>query len=144
MAPWPNRIANGSFSWHGQRVSIDNGREHALHGLVADTPWQVVARAGRVVEMTCDFGTAWPWEGRAWQRIELGAGFLAMKMEVRSAREPFPAGCGWHPWFRRDVTGSSDVRVEAAQGAGAFVATLERASGRSPSMCFAGWHPMRR
>ncbi len=111
MAPWPNRVRDGTFEWRGQRVVISNGRENALHGLVLDQAWDVVARTGRVVEMTREFGPAWPWEGRAWQRIELGANFLAMKMEVRSGRETFPAGCGWHPWFRRDVGRSAEVRV---------------------------------
>ncbi|MEO8539902.1 MAG: hypothetical protein ABI577_09200 [bacterium] len=103
MAPWPNRIRHGNFEWRGNRVIVANGRENALHGLVLDRPWEVVARVGRVVEMTCDFGPGWPWEGKAWQRIELGPNFLALKMEVRSARETFPAGCGWHPWFRRGL-----------------------------------------
>lgn len=103
MAPWPNRIRHGNFSWRGDQVIVANGREHALHGLVLDRPWEVVARVGRVIEMSSDFGPGWPWEGRAWQRFELGPNFLAMKMEVRSARETFPAGCGWHPWFRRDM-----------------------------------------
>lgn len=112
MAPWPNRIRDGVFSWSGRRyrVPLDANGE-ALHGLVFDRPWDVVARVGRVVEMSCEFGREWPWEGKAWQRIELGPNFLALKMEVRSAREAFPAGCGWHPWFRRDVAGSPDVRV---------------------------------
>ena len=34
-----------------------------------------------------------------------------MKMEVRSEREAFPAGCGWHPWFVRSFAGADDVRV---------------------------------
>jgi len=111
MAPWPNRIRDDAFEWRGRTFTIDNKREHALHGLVADRPWEVVARTGRVVELARDLGPGWPWEGRAWQRIELGARFLAMKIEVRSAREPFPAGCGWHPWFRRDVAGAEDASV---------------------------------
>lgn len=111
MAPWPNRIRHGNFGWRGDQVIVANGREHALHGLVLDRPWDVVARVGRVIEMACDFGPGWPWEGRAWQRFELGPNFLGMKMEVRAGREAFPAGCGWHPWFRRDVGGAKDVRV---------------------------------
>ena len=111
MAPWPNRIRDGSFPWRGHDIHIDNGREHALHGLVLDQPWHVVARVGRVLEMSCPLGPAWPWEGTCWQRFELGANYLAMKMEVRSAREPFPAGCGWHPWFRRHFAGAEDVAL---------------------------------
>ncbi|MGE0599931.1 MAG: aldose 1-epimerase [Dehalococcoidia bacterium] len=112
MAPWPNRIREGTFRWGDReyRVPMDVNGE-ALHGLVFDRQWEVVARVGRIVEMSCEFGGAWPWEGRAWQRIELGRNFLAIKMEVRAGREAFPAGCGWHPWFRRTVGGSDDAKV---------------------------------
>jgi aldose 1-epimerase len=112
MAPWPNRIADGLFMWRGERWNVENGREHALHGLVCDRPWEVVARVGRVVEIRCALDDRWPWEGSVWQRIELRPGSLVMKMEVRSAREPFPAGCGWHPWFRRDAGGPGEVCLE--------------------------------
>ena len=61
--------------------------------------------------MECAFDSGWPWEGKAWQRFELRESSLFMKLEVRSAREPFPAGCGWHPWFRRDVAGAADVHL---------------------------------
>ncbi len=113
MAPWPNRIRNGGLAWGGKQQQVDNGREHAIHGLVCDRPWVVVARVGRVVELACEFDQRWPWPGRAWQRFELGPNFLAMKMEVRAAREAFPAGCGWHPWFRRALAGedSGSVRL---------------------------------
>lgn len=108
MAPWPNRVRDGTFAWAGRDVRIPHRREHALHGLVCDQPWQVVARVGRIVEMARDLGPEWPWEGRVWQRYELGPNFLAMKMEVRAAREAFPAGCGWHPWFRRTLAPGDD------------------------------------
>ena len=111
MAPWPNRLAGGRFSWNGHDYQMDNGRDLAIHGLVCDRPWEVVARAGRVVELACAFGDGWPWEGRAWQRFELGPGFLSLRLDVRSAREPFPAGSGWHPWFRRSLTGEDPEAV---------------------------------
>lgn len=117
MAPWPNRIRDGRFTWAGRdcRVPLD-AEGQALHGTVFDQPWEVVARVGRVVEMTCALGPQWPWDGRAWQRIELGDGWLSLRIEVRSAREAFPAGGGWHPWFRREVAGSLDASVVLPAG----------------------------
>ncbi len=112
MAPWPNRVRDGTFSWAGRSLQLPTGDDpNAIHGLVHTAPWQVVARTARVVELTCDFDPGWPWAGRAWQRYELRDDLLRMKMEVRSAREAFPAGCGWHPWFRRDVAGATGVSV---------------------------------
>jgi len=112
MAPWPNRIAGGSFSFDGKQwnVPIDSP-PNAIHGRLSNVPWQVVARTARVVELTARFDDTWPWLGKAWQRIELTRTGLRLKMEVRSERQPFPAGCGWHPWFRRDVAGATEVRL---------------------------------
>ena len=112
MAPWPNRIRDGQFSWAGREWQVPlDGEPHAIHGRVHTAPWRVVARTGRVCEMDAPFDEGWPWEGKAWQRFELRDRSLLMKLEVRSAREPFPAGCGWHPCFRRDVAGAPGVQV---------------------------------
>lgn len=112
MAPWPNRVAGGVFSWAGRTVSLPvNDPPNALHGLLFDRPWEVVARAGRVVELRCDLGPGWPWDGYAWQRIQLSESGLFIKAEVRSRRESFPAGIGLHPWFRRQVGDSVDAFV---------------------------------
>jgi len=112
MAPWPNRIAGARFPWAGRTIDLRaNDGANALHGLVFDRPWEVIARAGPRVELRCDLGEHWPWDGYAWQRIELSAAGLLVKLEVRSRREAFPAGVGLHPWFRRDAAGAEHVRV---------------------------------
>lgn len=113
MAPWPNRIRDGAFDWAGARYDVPReGKPHAIHGRVYTAPWKVTARTARVCEMEVEFDSGWPWAGKAWQRYELRDTSLLMKMEVRSFREPFPAGCGWHPWFRRDVAGANDVHLK--------------------------------
>jgi len=112
MAPWPNRIAGGAFPWAGKAWTVPAERNsHALHGLVLNQPWDVVARTARVVELVTTLADGWPWRGRVWQRYEITPTGLRMKLEVRSEREAFPAGCGWHPWFRRDVADAASVRV---------------------------------
>lgn len=112
MAPWPNRIRDGRFEYQGREYEVPrDGKPHAIHGRVLQRPWEVVARTARVVELVAPFDDGWPWRGRAWQRFELTDDALRMKLEVRAEREAFPAGCGWHPWFRRDVAGAKDVRV---------------------------------
>ncbi len=114
MAPWPNRIREGRFTWRGREYALEtSGGPNTIHGLVADAEWSVVARTARVCEMAVRLDERWPWAARAWQRFELAPGQLRMKMEVRSDREEFPAGCGWHPWFRRHVRGTDEVRVQA-------------------------------
>ncbi len=36
---------------------------------------------------------------------------IAQRIELYATRGAFPAGVGWHPWFRRDVRPGHDVRV---------------------------------
>jgi len=118
MAPWPNRIRDSRFAWGGREWQTPSeGKPNAIHGRVLDKAWDVKARVGRVVELSCPFDDGWPWAGSAWQRFELSDNRLTMRLEVRSARERFPAGCGWHPWFRRDAFGAQSVRlrVEASE-----------------------------
>lgn len=112
MAPWPNRIAGGRFTWRGVDYRVpENGGPNAIHGRALNVPWTVIARTRRVCEMTVAFDHGWPWAGKAWQRIEVSDTGLRMKLEVRAERDAFPAGCGWHPWFRRDAFGAADVRL---------------------------------
>lgn len=117
MAPWPNRVKDGVFTFGGARVELPlDGQPHALHGRVYNREWTVSLQTGSAVEMSRDFDQGWPWAGQAWQRYELTPQSLVMKLEVRSAGIPFPAGCGWHPWFRRSVAGSADAAVRLNAG----------------------------
>ena len=117
MAPWPNRVHDSVFTYAGLRVELPaEGQRHALHGCLYNAPWTVTRQTASVVEMTCDFDERWPWSGHAWQRFELNQQSLVMKLEVRSTGAPFPAGVGWHPWFRRSVAGSADAAVTVNAG----------------------------
>jgi len=112
MAPWPNRVANGTFRWQGREYELPrDGKPHAIHGRVLSQTWSVVVSGPASCEMVAPLDAAWPWKGHAWQRFELSSAALHMELEVRSDGEPFPAGCGWHPWFRRDVAGAEEVRL---------------------------------
>jgi aldose 1-epimerase len=117
MAPWPNRIAGSRFAWNGAEFHVPaDGKPNAIHGQVLDMAWSVGERTESSAELWCELDEGWPWRGHAWQRFELTEGRLEMRLEVHAAESPFPAGCGWHPWFRRDAFGSDDVRVGVMAG----------------------------
>ena len=112
MAPWPNRVREGRFRFDGvDHVLPLNDGESALHGLVFDRPWRIIARTSRVCELIVELDDRWPWPGCVWQRYEISPGRLRMKMEVRAERFSFPAGCGWHPWFRSELGATRPLRV---------------------------------
>lgn len=131
MAPWPNRIAGGGFSFDGRLWSVPvNSPPNAIHGLLSNVQWQVIACDSEAVELAAQFDETWPWPGEAWQRIELTPRGLRLQLEVRSERDPFPAGGGWHPWFRRDFAGATAVCVNLP-AAGRYLLEQQLPSGET-------------
>jgi len=112
MAPWPNRIDGGRFLWRGRVYQVPTGHGgHALHGRACFLPWTVEAVSAHACRISVTFDRAWPFGGRAVQEFELLDDGIVQRIEVHARREPFPAGAGWHPWFRRDVRPGVDVRL---------------------------------
>jgi aldose 1-epimerase len=114
MAPWPNRIANGRFTFEGaeHHVSV-NAEGHGIHGLGVSRTWT----AGGTTDFSCELSLAietdsWPWPSRLRQRIELLDDGVRQTVEISAAAGVrFPAGCGWHPWFRRDARPGHDMCI---------------------------------
>jgi aldose 1-epimerase len=104
MAPWAGRVRNGRFRWAGVEHQLPLRKPpHAIHGTVLDRPWDVVRADGRSVALEIDLGPDWPWPGRAVHEVSVAPNRLDLRLEVHAEGEPFPASCGWHPWFRRPV-----------------------------------------
>ncbi|GAB3268574.1 aldose 1-epimerase family protein [Arthrobacter pigmenti] len=60
-APWPNRIADGTYTFGGAGHQLpinEPERNTALHGLVFDQDWQLVYHGDSVVTLSCDAGPA--------------------------------------------------------------------------------------
>lgn len=97
MAPWAGRIRHGEFAFAGREYRLPLGMPpHAIHGVVFDRPWQVVAPGSIAIELD----ERWPFRGRVRQGFNLDADGLEITMSL-DADEPMPAAIGWHPWFRR-------------------------------------------
>jgi aldose 1-epimerase len=97
MAPWAGRIRRGQFWFKGQAHQLPLAAPpHALHGVVLDRPWQVVAPDAIAIDMD----ERWPYRGRVTQRFAVSEDGLDVEMTLE-ADEPQPAVIGWHPWFRR-------------------------------------------
>jgi galactose mutarotase-like enzyme len=112
MAPWPNRIAGGRFTFAGQVVELPVNKEgHAIHGLVLDRPWSVDAATTTSCAISVLFDARWPFGGGASQTFVVRDDGIDLRIEVEADAAAFPAGAGWHPWFRRDVRSGVDPRV---------------------------------
>jgi len=105
MAPYAGRIRDGRFTFDGRDHQLPRTMPpHAIHGTVLDRAWTVVGD-GRIA---IDLGPDWPFAGRVTQHFVLGKGGLKATMTLE-ADEPMPVTIGWHPWFRRILTGSADA-----------------------------------
>ena len=104
MAPWAGRVRDGRFRWAGATHQLPRRLPpHALHGTVLDRPWTVESTDGAGAVLSAPLGPGWPWPGRARQELRLRPEGLDLRLEVHADGDPFPASCGWHPWFRRPV-----------------------------------------
>lgn len=117
MLPWPNRIAGAQFSFRGVTYALAANRDgHALHGLGAQRAWTVDEETDRTCVLSLDLGAAgWPLGGTATQRYEATGSGVTMEIELRARDAAYPAGAGWHPWFRRNVSGS-EARIALDAG----------------------------
>ena len=121
MAPFAGRIRDGRFTFDGREHTLPRAMPpHAIHGTVLDRAWTVdgVVHGARHGEATLsiDLGPDWPFAGRVSQRIVLGSGGLQASLRI-DATEPMPVSMGWHPWFRRTLTGTADAPVLPSQAA---------------------------
>lgn len=103
MVPFAGRIRDGRFTFEGRDVQLPlNLPPHAIHGTVFERAWTVLGPDS----LSIDLGPVWPFAGRAHQRFRLLADRLEVELSL-DADEPMPGSIGWHPWFRRTLTGTA-------------------------------------
>lgn len=106
LAPWPNRIAEGRYSYGGRGVQCplnEPSRGDAIHGLVRWLDWDVVEHTGSAVALTC---AVRPQPGYEWMLdLEVAyhldeAGLTVTLAAVNTGAEAAPFGAGFHPYLR--------------------------------------------
>lgn len=127
LVPFSNRIRGGvlRFGDRTWQLRCNSGDGHAMHGTGHEYAWQVTERSDDAVRMVLDTGAVvganFPWAFRAEVAyVVTGARLTIATSLAGTDGEPFPAGFGHHPFFRRGVVDPtvSEVRLQvAAQGA---------------------------
>jgi len=125
LAPWPNRLRDGAWSWAGERLllPVDEPTKgnSASHGLVRRLTWTVIAHDCRRLRMHCVLNPQPGYPFRldliADYRVDeidgLSASITARNIGTRAA----PVALGAHPYLRPPGGGLIDhsmVRVPAA------------------------------
>ena len=115
LAPWPNRIRDGSFQFGGRQHQLaltEPTRHNAIHGLVNWQPWQVVSRSGDTLTLETRVAAqpGYPWPLLVRTTWSVGAGGLEARHEaVNLATEPCPFGIAPHPYLRLPGIAVDDV-----------------------------------
>lgn len=118
MAPWPNRIRAGRLvAPDGEHPLPVNSGVHAIHGLVRERQWEIIEKARARVVLRVQLQRPWPYKGAVISETALAGPALLQTLTVEAAPgEPeFPAGFGWHPWFRRTLGSTSAPRQASGQ-----------------------------
>ncbi|TDH61769.1 aldose epimerase [Dankookia rubra] len=108
MAPWTNRLDEGRLPVGGTTWHLPVNRPAdatAIHGLVRDAAWTVAesGAAHAVLQQQGDAeaaGVPWHWQARLEVALEAAGLRLAVSL-TNAGAQPFPFGCGWHPFFAR-------------------------------------------
>jgi len=105
LAPWPNRLEDGSFSFGGRssQAGLDDPEGHcAIHGLVRWQPWRLHSLAQNQVMLGCTLYPSphYPFALELEVEYHLGREGLTVTTEIENVGEdPSPLGLGFHPYL---------------------------------------------
>jgi aldose 1-epimerase len=120
LAPWPNRIENGSYDFDGKRMQLplsepENG--NAIHGLVRQAIWNLVEQEpDRVVlDYLLEPQPGYPFAVAFGIEYALSAAGLAVTTTARNlGSDPCPYGLGQHPYLTLGTPSVDTLRLEVA------------------------------
>lgn len=117
LVPWPNRIADGRYSWGGTDLQLpltEVPKRNAIHGLVRWQGWQLADRDDASVSLTT---TVWPTPGYPFL-LAVSATYRlddeGLSVELRSRNDgadAAPYGVGQHPYLATRAARADDVTL---------------------------------
>lgn len=105
LAPWPNRIRDGRYSFDGADYQLpltEPDRRTAIHGLVTWLRWSVRSHTASAVELAVDLPPrpGYPFGLTVATRYELSReGLQVTTTGTNTGNRPAPYGVGFHPWL---------------------------------------------
>ena len=121
MVPYPNRIAGSSFNFGGKHYVLNNGKELAIHGYVRNRPWQIADLSSGAAHLRFDSRDFpeidFPFPFTSSLRYESEGNSVRMRCDlINAGAEAMPAGCGYHPYFRRFGPAGDEAVLQFAAG----------------------------
>jgi aldose 1-epimerase len=118
LAPWPNRIAGGTYEWDGERYELalsEPKADNAIHGLVRWASWRAVEREpSRVVmEHVLHPQPGYPFTLRLRVGYRLGPDGLTVRTTAENLGEhACPFGVGHHPYIKAPTGRVDDLSLD--------------------------------
>lgn len=122
LAPWPNRIRDGRWSWRGRSYQLpvtEPATGSALHGLVSDVLWQAESVAPDAITLTTDVEPrpGYPFALRLNVTWSLSDDGLRCRLgALNTAAEAAPFGAATHPFFRLPGARVDDLELRLPAG----------------------------
>ncbi len=115
LAPWPNRIRDGHYSFEGQAYQLgltEPARNNAIHGLTNWARWSVVEQSADAVTLEFDLPAqvGYPWWLRLRTRWSVSADGLRCDQEVvNQSGSNAPWGYSVHPYLQLPGVAVDDI-----------------------------------
>jgi aldose 1-epimerase len=122
LAPWPNRIRDGRWTWRGRSYQLpvtEPATGSALHGLVSDVLWQPEASGPDAVTLSAPIAPSagYPFALRVSVTWSLSADGLRCQLgAVNTGAEPAPFGTATHPFFQLPGARVDEFEFQLAAG----------------------------
>jgi aldose 1-epimerase len=119
LIPWPNRIADGSYTFDGVRYQLaltEPEHSNAIHGLVRDAGWSVADRAADRVLLEHDLRPqpGYPFTLSLSVEYALSDSGLSVRTTARNVgSDACPYGCGQHPYLTLGTATVDAIELQA-------------------------------
>lgn len=106
LVPWPNRVRDGRWVHQDAVLQLDLtevDRTNAIHGLLRNTPYQLVEKRDDAVTLGAAVVPQHGWPFHLWTTVEYrltGNGVTVTHSVTNLGAEPAPYAVGTHPFLR--------------------------------------------
>ena len=126
LAPWPNRVDGGNFTFQGETYHLEINepdRNNAIHGFVRERPWGLDSETSdnpAAVSLTLEMEPqpGWPWRLKYVMNWSVDA-TQGLRGELRVSNlnaAPCPFGFGWHPYLSAGGAGLDECTLSVSVG----------------------------
>ena len=122
LAPWPNRVRDGAYSFHDRALQLplsEPSRGHASHGLVRWVAWDLEERTEHSVSLVTRLMSqpGYPWTLDLHALYDLSADGLTVTVTATNqSGSPAPYALGAHPYLTAgtDLVDACELTLPAA------------------------------